>query len=171
MFKLSRFCQERFIQELCCDLFAMAIASQPYSCLRTSSHALVWDPGDPGSAVQRSRRPHAARVVSLGRINCTCVCCCTWSYSIKWFLCPYGPIFGTKPALWSTTEELEFKVFVPKCIYCLLWCRLPTTHPFICLLCMAVDATPSLQHWHCPLPASYPHTCTLQDPYNTELEM
>ena len=75
----------------------MAIASQPYSSLGTSSHALVWDPGDPGSAVQCSCRPHAARVVSLGRINCACVCCCTWCYTIKWFLRPYGPIFGTSP--------------------------------------------------------------------------
>ena len=43
--------------------------------------------------------------------------------------------------------------------HCLLWCRLATTHLFICLLCMAVDATSSLQYWYCPLPAFYPHTC------------
>ena len=43
--------------------------------------------------------------------------------------------------------------------HCLLWCRLATTHLFICLLCMAVDATSSPQYWYCPLPAFYPHTC------------
>ena len=43
MFKLSRFRQERFVQEF-----------RPYSSLRTSSHALVWDPG---SAAQRRSTP------------------------------------------------------------------------------------------------------------------
>ena len=37
MFKVSRYCQERFIQELCCNSFATASASWPYSSLRTSS--------------------------------------------------------------------------------------------------------------------------------------
>ena len=98
-------------------------------------------------------------------INCACVRHCTWSYTIKWFLGTRWPIFGTNlPTLWSTTKELEFKVFVPNCLYWLLWCRLPTTHSFICLLCMAVDATPSQQHWYCPLPASCPHTCTATGP-------
>ena len=66
MFKLSQFCQERFVQELCCDSFAMASTSWPYSCLRMSSCALVWDPGSTESAVEHSRRLRAAPVVSLG---------------------------------------------------------------------------------------------------------
>ena len=43
-FKLSRFHQECFVKKLCCDLFGTASASRPYSSLRTSSHALDWDP-------------------------------------------------------------------------------------------------------------------------------
>ena len=39
MFKLSRFSQEHFFQELCCDSFTKASASQPYSSLGTGSHA------------------------------------------------------------------------------------------------------------------------------------
>ena len=48
MFKLRRFRQERFVQELCCSSFATATASRPYSGLGTSSHALGWDPGSTG---------------------------------------------------------------------------------------------------------------------------
>ena len=48
MFKLSRFRQERFVQELCCSSFATATASRPYSGLGTSSRALGWDPGSTG---------------------------------------------------------------------------------------------------------------------------
>ena len=51
MFKLSRFRQERFVQELCCSSFGTATASRPYSGLGTSSRALGWDPGSTG-------RPH-----------------------------------------------------------------------------------------------------------------
>jgi len=62
MFKLSRFHQERFTQELCCDSFAMAIASWPYSNLRiTPWSGILWV-----RAALRSRRPHATPVVSLG---------------------------------------------------------------------------------------------------------
>ena len=50
MFKLSRFRQERFIQELCCSSFATATASRPYSGLGTSSCALGWDPGSTAAA-------------------------------------------------------------------------------------------------------------------------
>ena len=66
MFKLRQFSQERFVQELCCDSFAMASTSRPYSSLRTSSRALVWDPGSTESAAQHSCRSSAALVVSLG---------------------------------------------------------------------------------------------------------
>ena len=135
-------------------------------------HILVWErvyapwSGIPG-------RLRATPVVSLGRINCAYVHHCTWSYTIKQFQRPCGPIFGTKPTLWSTTKELELKVFVPKCLYCLLWCRLPTTHPFICLLCMAVDATPS-QSIDMDIVPSLPPALTpaqLQDPYTTKLNL
>ena len=69
---MSRFRQERFVQELCCDSFATANAIRPYSSLRTSSCTLVWDPG---SAAQRRstpgipdtgvslQRPHGQKVV------------------------------------------------------------------------------------------------------------
>ena len=50
MFKLSRFRQERFIQELCCSSFATATASRPYSGLGTSSRTLGWDPGSTAAA-------------------------------------------------------------------------------------------------------------------------
>ena len=36
----SNFCQERFVQVLCCNLFAKASASRPYSSLRTGSRTL-----------------------------------------------------------------------------------------------------------------------------------
>ena len=60
MFKLSRFRQERFVQELCCSSFATATASRPYSGLGTSSRALGWDPGSTGrsaAAPQAVRAP------------------------------------------------------------------------------------------------------------------
>ena len=63
---MRQFSQERFVQELCCDSFAMASTSRPYSSLRTSSRALVWDPGSTESIAQRSHRPRTAPVVSLG---------------------------------------------------------------------------------------------------------
>ena len=55
MFKLSRFRQERFVQELCCSSFATATASRPYSGLGTSSRALGWDPGSTGRSAARAR--------------------------------------------------------------------------------------------------------------------
>ena len=64
MFKLSRFRQERFVQELCCSSFATATASRPYSGLGTSSRALGWDPGSTGRSAAQSMfnsneaRPH-----------------------------------------------------------------------------------------------------------------
>ena len=45
MFKLSRFRQECFVQELCYSSFATATADRPYSGLGTSSRATGWDPG------------------------------------------------------------------------------------------------------------------------------
>ena len=44
----------------------MPSSSQPYSSLRMSSRALVWDSGNTVSAAQRSCRLSAALVVSLG---------------------------------------------------------------------------------------------------------
>ena len=58
MFKLSRFRQEHFVQELCYSLFATATADRPYSGLGTSSRALGWDPG---------ARPHLSANITLER--------------------------------------------------------------------------------------------------------
>ena len=58
MFKLSRFRQERFVQELCCSSFATATADRPYSGLGTSPHTLGWDPG---------ARPHLSADITLER--------------------------------------------------------------------------------------------------------
>ena len=55
MFKLSRFRQEPFVQELCCSSFATATASRPYSGLGTSSRALGWDPGSTGRSAAAGR--------------------------------------------------------------------------------------------------------------------
>ena len=65
MFKLSRFRQERFIQELCCSSFATATASRPYSGLGTSSRALghIPDRFSPGGARGRGTRLSLAEAV------------------------------------------------------------------------------------------------------------
>ena len=66
VFKLSRFCQERFIQELCCASFATVSTGWPYSSLRTSSHALVWDPGSTESGDETTIAFTVAHDLTLG---------------------------------------------------------------------------------------------------------
>ena len=96
VFKLSRFCQEHFVQELCCDSFATASASRPYSSLRTSSHALVWDSGS-------TIAWHYKRVSAS-----------TWA--CFWYKAHIEGLVWHCSHDWRL-RELKFKVFVPKCLY------------------------------------------------------
>ena len=72
VFKLSRFRQKCFIQEIIILQFVChGSASRPYSKLKTSSRILVWDPGSTESAAQHSRRRWSIllQCVCTGMVN------------------------------------------------------------------------------------------------------